>query len=535
MAFYSMLSSTKLIGESSSREVSHSVVLSSKYIRFLIYVAVVCITYVPMLALATPVSLTAAAGEPANHASYVRDGNGRIVETDASYALAIQQAFGVGYSSIDILMQQCFGGGFLNDIAKVNGSHTFASASSWNEPALNVEKLPLTPPTYLDNFTRAWRQDVTQFPGVGMKAHFETARIGDPNATPVIQKDPFSAPTTIKGAEEHPQYQSSGGQADLLPLGNEPGKNQFAIFVAWDKPDTRHAVNIVRMVDTMFLKYGMNSAHMAVLYPNAANLGPFNNAIPPDTAGIGGTVVNADNSLASWTNALTFALPGMAKPAQGDKLFIYNTGHGGNWKNVNLEAITGASAASNVAASSVHYKIPLADGFHADNLVDKPSNNPDASAFLASITDLDINSPDPFANPTDLIQLTFKYRLASNVELTIDGLGLGLIDNLFLYADDPGIFPLDPFYVGPSATYQLHVSHWLLGQFPDAATIDLLNFTDPSALVGVLFRGGDQEFLVTVPEPSTLPLLLLGLLCLFPLFKKDHLPKKGPKLEFALE
>src|SRR5262249_15460338 len=54
--------------------------------------------------------------EPSFHHSFVRDINRQIVAADFRYAADVQAQVGMHYSMVDIVMQQCFGGGFLNDI-----------------------------------------------------------------------------------------------------------------------------------------------------------------------------------------------------------------------------------------------------------------------------------------------------------------------------------------------------------------------------------------------------------------------------------
>src|SRR5215467_4616918 len=71
------------------------------------------------------------ANEPAAHHSWVRHLSGNTITSDAQYAQDIRTNFTGG--AVDILMEQCFGGGFLNDIQALRTPHTFASASAWNE------------------------------------------------------------------------------------------------------------------------------------------------------------------------------------------------------------------------------------------------------------------------------------------------------------------------------------------------------------------------------------------------------------------
>ena len=62
--------------------------------------------------------------EPANHISFVRDGSGRIAFEDWRFAKAIAANVTAGprWGSVDVVMQQCFGGGFQNDLASYLGA-----------------------------------------------------------------------------------------------------------------------------------------------------------------------------------------------------------------------------------------------------------------------------------------------------------------------------------------------------------------------------------------------------------------------------
>src|SRR6266508_2943261 len=95
--------------------------------------------------------------EPANHHSFVNNANGARVARDDQYGADIANFYLVNNTTIyDVVMQQCFGGGFIDDIQAAGGSHTFASAAAWNESAINDQSSFGF--TALENFTRAWWQ-----------------------------------------------------------------------------------------------------------------------------------------------------------------------------------------------------------------------------------------------------------------------------------------------------------------------------------------------------------------------------------------
>src|SRR5205814_7603647 len=125
------------------------------------------LSVLPGLVLATSVDLSptpapAGAGpEPNAHHSYVKgvcpNGIGLcIVATDAQYAADIRNNF-TG-QAVDILMQQCYGGGFKKTIQNLQ-MFTFASATTWGKCAYNGEVITGGALSFLETFTRPWRKD----------------------------------------------------------------------------------------------------------------------------------------------------------------------------------------------------------------------------------------------------------------------------------------------------------------------------------------------------------------------------------------
>lgn len=463
-------------------------------------------------AFATRINVGALPPEPGNHFSFVRDGNRNIVALDFQYANDVRNAFAgtqPTYSFVDIVMQQCFGGGFLDDIdATLQQSYTFASASGWSESAFNDDVMV---PRTVDNFSRAWREDAALYPGTGMLGHFATAAFGFAPAPPLpaIAKDPFSPVSNFPGAVENPQYASpdpaAGGFNDLRVLGDEGGDvTQYALLIAWDEPDPRHAINIQRMWDTLTLVYNVNPINIAVLYdaPNPPLLAGLASVLPSDPAPIGlpQVVVDDDNTRLSWLNALAGGLFPVA-PDGADKLFIYNTGHGGGAR---LVPVAGGvrvvlDGDADGLENDLVYRIPIADGF--DTYAGPSSVTTSVSGFGG----LDLQ---------DLIQLSFAEEVPDDILLRINGTDFGALSAFLLPSGSEDIFGLDPLVMQPTFTYQILVDHALLGLDPLVTTIELLNpgSSSPLQLVAADFIGGDQEYLVVlVPEPGILALLTLGL------------------------
>src|SRR5437899_956259 len=102
---------------------------------------------------------------------------------------------GIAYTAVDVMMAQCYGGGFLPFLSNnpPAADWTFCSASASAEMARGVSA-QLAGALYVDNFTRPWREDAQWTPPTGMRQHFQTARNGSQN--PAIIKDRYAPPVT---------------------------------------------------------------------------------------------------------------------------------------------------------------------------------------------------------------------------------------------------------------------------------------------------------------------------------------------------
>jgi len=450
---------------------------------------------------------------------------GQEVANNFQYAIDVEAVAGSQagkrYASADVVMQQCHGGGFLNSFSQLGpDTRTFASASAWNQCAQNIDATTGTT-RRVDNFTRAWRDSAKSIPMDGMLSHFNDAANGRPNA---INKDPFSPVRPAGAPVELPQYESSdmaGGATpnDARRLGNEAGHRQFVVLVEWALPNARHTINNLRLYDTLTSVYNIPPGHIAVLFNNPApgTIGPFlgpinpsdpNGLLPPAVAGgmPGAAPVNASNTRANWLaalagNSFTEANGQKTQPMPGDKLFIYNTGHGGLTRNA---LGVGGQFSADAGGLGVRYLVSIANGFDVSS-----TGDPTIDSSITDVTD---------AGNVDLLQLSFRKTVPSDVRLRINGLDLGFLADDFT---DPSLaLPLDPFVTEPTVSYQLSLSHALLGLDSDTTTIDLLTLSGISdtlfGLIAVDFQGGDQEFLAiqAVPEPSTALLLMLGVIVL---------------------
>ncbi|MBV8905266.1 MAG: hypothetical protein JOZ22_16685, partial [Acidobacteriia bacterium] len=387
--------------------------------------------------------------EPNAHHSYVRgvcpNGAGYcIVATDRQYAADIRANFTGG--AVDIVMQQCFGGGFKDDIQNASAAprpgslarFTFASSTSWGRCSWSVF-LPMgavnpVTATYVENFTRAWRKDAQLFSNDGLFPRYQLAA-GDGIVTippTLIPKDLYAPPGHTIGATtytEYPQYASPdpnpGGANDSRPFPPPPNGRRFVLLVAWD--DVNQAdigVDIARMNDTSYQVIGapVPVRRIVTLYGNTArntNIGPFPDIAPQGNIGDGSYrvtrtfFVDGTNARANWISALkgdffiSDQTPNQLGVTYGpnDTLLIYNTGHGGN-ENVAAPAVVGVNA--------LRFNVPLAAGGY---------EAVDADPSLASV----VTDPDG----TDLLQISTRRPVTdSSIQLAVNGAAFGSLASL---------------------------------------------------------------------------------------------------------
>ncbi len=457
------------------------------------------------------VLLGGVAPEPANHHSFVRDFTGALVAQDNQYAADIAAAYN---GTFDVVMQQCFGGGFLDDIHGLAQPHTFTSASAWNEVSWSSTRTP----NFLFNasvqdFTDAWRADVATYRSA--RATYVTTLGGNPGT-----KDLFAPPGVTQGIIttttylEHPQYESPDppprpGANDLRQMFTPgPGGNNYAILVAWSSPRAgdaadllREQADIERVYNTLRTTYNIPFNNIVVLFNGDAR----NTALPalngiigdafPGGENIGPVTVDGPNTQANWRSALAGNMFVNAAGGLGiryganDRLFVYNTGHGG-------EVTVQAPPAAPGMAWAVPYR---ANGF----------------SLLPQLDDICcIVNPDG----TDLLQISTRQLVTDpNVHVTVDGIDLGSLMADLVTGTSALINDVTP-YVGATYTYQLDVDPALLATDPSDFFVNLIDpmspgfLANPSLIPAIDISGGDQELLtVYTPEPGTAALLLVGI------------------------
>jgi hypothetical protein len=450
--------------------------------------------------------------EAANHHSFVRDSTGALVARDDQYAADIAGSYN---GVVDVLMQQCFGGGFLDDIHGLAQPHTFTSASAWNEVSWSTTRTPnFLASAIVQDYTDAWRADVAAYGNA--RATYVTTLGGNPGT-----KDRFAPPGVTKGLifpttyQEHPQYESpdpppNPGPNDLRRMFT-PGAqgSNYAVLVSWDTPRAGNAADLLReqadierTYNTLRTTYNVPFNNIVVLFNGDAR----NTALPalngiigdafPGGENIGPVTVDGPNTRANWTAALAGNLFVNAQGGLGiqyganDRLFVYNTGHGGE---VTVQAPP--------ARAGVAWAVPyLANGF----------------SLLPQLADICcIVNPDG----TDLLQISTRQLITDPlVHITVDGVDLGSLAADLVTGTGAQINDVTPFVGVPTYTYQLDVDPTLLATYPDDFFVNLIDSlspgfaADPRLIAAIDISGGDQELLTLyAPEPGTAALLLAGL------------------------
>lgn len=475
--------------------------------------------------------------ERAGHKSFVRDSAGRIVAIDKDTA-AVRRAdidYGLslknrGWGAYDVAMQQCFGGGFKDDISRelnaAGTSFTFASASRWNQVAWSRDAGQLLPPNgngnyTVDNWSRAWRENSHRLPASGMKEHYEASAAGRP-AAPFIAGDPFAVGAGFGAGVENPEYASRNAAADARKMGEGAanGGSRYAILVAWDRTSARHDVNLSRMYHTLTAVYGIPASNIAVLHPNAAgNLPGYMNAgatpqvlptfLGDSILGPNMVPVSGGNTRQAWLDALDGKLfpsanepGGYHRPTANDSLLVYNTGHGGQTNSI-AQGVVG-DFDNDGQNDDVRYIIPDADNFFRDDMGLQGSHAPNNQRSRSAAGD-----------PINEFQLSFRLANLGGIDLRVDGANLGALNALAAGSTD-----LDPLVSGALTQYAGAVLNTDRDpNFMDSTVIDFLNCTgaqlDPYLMTAALFDSGDQQFVGVVPTPGAAALLTIGGMLIF--------------------
>ncbi len=446
--------------------------------------------------------------EPFWHSSYVRNGAQKaIAYKDFDYDDAIHKYMGGDpmqdqkWDSVDVVFQTCYGGGFLNEIAALPVPHTFSSSAGWWESSYTDVQPPAGMlPFGVDNFTRAIRT-AAEGPILAMIRYFREAALG---VNPANLKDPF-APMSAFASTEHPQYSSPdiaiGGPNDRRGLG---GIDQYAILVSWDKTEGRHTVNMARMRQAL-LAQGVLPGNIIELWGVTPPLGapdltagPWGGVLPTDIAGLPGITAEGGADTFEFDIALSGAAF-MFPPTGTEKLFIYNTGHGGQAISIQLLGIyipiPSPGGTGGAGGSGKGYRVPI--GGHTQS----PGEN-----WRDSVMD---------SSGNNLMQFTFDGVPGPGITLEINGVNFGSLDQYAATSED--VYPLEPYVSGSQVHFQVQVPYDVLsceaainpvcdGETADVRFMGMIpeDETNPR-LLSVLTRGGDQETMAVIEGHELVP------------------------------
>jgi hypothetical protein len=442
--------------------------------------------------------------KPPLQRSYVADSTGALVATDRRYVADIAATW-PGDMVVDVVMQQCSGGGFAEpfETAAQAGANpsipnvTFVSASTYSESAWSEVKNNIFGTlTHIDNFTRAWVDDArSNSAAAALTGMFRLARSAAYGRTaglvPVIAAvsgDPYESTMGRLRARhrENPQYYSPDppiNQAMWVNNGRTVnGNGRYAILVAWDIPGTGHDVDIIRVYRTLRDVYAIPAANIVVLYGGNANGARLTNyaAMAPSNQNLNsgaGVVVDGPNTRAAWLQALGGALFTGAAPAAGARLLLYNTGHGGSSNTIVLGMIGGAGVLS----------YDLAPGSFDETQPEAP--DVDGSVSLAA------TDPDG----TDLVQVSARRTLGPDPRLRVEQ---GAAPYPLVEVFPPDVRDLGELLPEPGLHhYQVRIQHSDLDPATPGIAVELSNLpeTNPDLVAALRIGGGNQEFIGVVP------------------------------------
>jgi hypothetical protein len=396
-------------------------------------------------------------------------------------------------ATIDVVMQQCFGGGFAPGFAAAiptatvpKSGYTLTAATNWNQTAINTGA-----GATLQNFTNSYNQSLSAQASAGMYNHFLQAINGYPpvGSTPpppplsIVTPDPFgpqgASRNVAKEDFEDPTYASPDALVGAPPGPNPLGTNAvrdvtalnwFAVLLAPDPTgagNARFATNIDRIYNT--LRTNIPAKDIVVLYGNTAGTAT--------TAG--GTPINGSTAVANIQAAMSGTLFA-DRPNVDSHLFVYTTGHGNSWTKPGGTVITNSG------------KLRL-------TVTQKPGNGfRDASGSDSGVGTIDMEIAFPSnENPAGASILYNGVPLSTPI--------------------DEGLAPITDLtgMIGTSYYWDVQVPLSLVNSSISAPTdqIEIDGLSSGAALpTAVTYNNYDNAWSVglTVPEPGTLSLLAIG-------------------------
>lgn len=456
--------------------------------------------------------------EPNTDRSFVRTSSpGRsIVAADFQYVSDVQSNVTAG--SVDVIMQQCFGGGFIGEFASSSISNlTVSSATRYNEVAYNQDNVGayFNISKYLNNFTHPYYDAMRTRSSNGVYDWFLQAGGGDPYTT------------TQMGAvigKEHPNYFTRDSVTDTAAgIGTNNTRTfqhnaavgaseQYAILVSWDDPDPRHAVNIARMFDSLVDDFGVPEANIVVLHGNSVFGSQIGNWGAVDWNITNDPFIDGINNRTNWINALKGDLfaPGTKAganiPDANDKLLIYNTGHGSHALLRTDGLFRPVNTASNKLETGSMDLVTDGVGFGYAPQTEEAS----------SIMD------DPLGDGDMMVQLLLRDEINTDAVFNIIGLGatsagVSLVTDPDDVLEYNGLLLDELFYA-----YQFRVDYTALQSIAGSFEFEIDNldtlYVRDDLVAALSFIGGDQETAYldasaasVVPLPASAWLFLSGL------------------------
>lgn len=461
--------------------------------------------------------------EPANHISLVRGFDGQIAATDWSLRELIDKNVGPGkrWAAIDAVMQQCYGGGFVNDIiGDGKAQATITTSSSWSQVSWTIQEQKGYD-LAVQNFTRAWTDAVKANPKAGMRELAYKARADDWTGE---LSPPFIVPQP-----EYPQYGSRdavpGGANDLRSPRQGSGERVFTVAAIFASPSTlapRHMVNAGRVVRTM--ESVSATDQVALLFDTKGSvITPSKDPVRPDAASLGGIPVADSNTVKGLTSALDGSLFNTPSKA-GDRLVLYFTGHGAQA----IFAPNGAKASSSspggvLDRQTVKPKLvidPNAVG-NAGQTENAPLAQREAGSFASdSFNPNMFGDRDELSGSIDDIQLSFSRALDADTRFFVNGIDVTsqahLIRERSQIRDLPQKDASTPTST-PVQVWEMQLPYDLTSSQPEItfelAGLDPSLAADENLIGGISLLRGDRELIFVntpVPEPSGALLLVVG-------------------------
>jgi hypothetical protein len=440
------------------------------------------------------------AAEPQRSVAFVRSYDNKISFEDHALAAMVSANVGQGkrWASVDVVMQQCFSGGFINDFAGINKPYSLTTAADWNQAAYTVQEAAGFTPA-VENFTRAWVSSARALPNAGVRELAFRGRQGD--WTGPISND-FN-PTS----RTNPQYGSAdaapGGANDTRTLSAGANERLFTgigLFGANNQIAFRHFANALRVGDLMRSRSNDDRVVGLSSDGSSAAIG-LTQAVRPDANALPNLRTPSSNTRASVQNLFTGGAFSDAAQA-GDRLVFYATGHGGR--------------------ASFSAQQPVILDSDADNIADRQTiraefDSPNPEQREAGGLPPESFNPNIFGDSDDLpgsagifdIELSLTQPLPMGAEVWINGVNLTNTLSLvpLLLARDLPDQSAGNFTPDAAAVYRVLADRSVVQNTQPFADVQFRNIPgladNQNLVLGTSVRSGDVEVVhVNIPAPA---------------------------------